>query len=245
MGHLFTLCMGTLLQFCHATIYTNDWAIKVRGDPESVKRIAEKYGFTNMGQIGDLKGYYSFRHQQTANRSTEFNKEVTNHLAKETKVEWLQQQVVLRRVKRTSRRSHVHATDTVTGHLQSPFHQFNLNHTVNVSWPLRNNLWYTSCSETNGCQFGMNILAAWRRGYTGKGVVVSVLDDGIEKEHPDLKPNYDPLASCDVNEQDQDPSPSYSNNAANSHGTQCAGTVAASANNSLCTVGVSFHARIG
>lgn len=27
-------------------------------------------------------------------------------------------------------------------------------------------------------------------GYTGKGVVVSVLDDGIEREHPDLEPNY-------------------------------------------------------
>lgn len=36
----------------------------------------------------------------------------------------------------------------------------------------------------------MNIAAAWRRGYTGKGVVVSVLDDGIEREHPDLKSNY-------------------------------------------------------
>lgn len=36
----------------------------------------------------------------------------------------------------------------------------------------------------------MNIAGAWRRGYTGKGVVVSVLDDGIEREHPDLKPNY-------------------------------------------------------
>uniref|UniRef100_A0A3Q2P1X4 SPC3 n=1 Tax=Fundulus heteroclitus TaxID=8078 RepID=A0A3Q2P1X4_FUNHE len=231
MGHLFTLWMGILLQFCHATIYTNDWAINVRGDPESVKKIAEKYGFTNMGQIGDLRGYYSFRHQQTINRSTEFNKEVTNHLAKETKVKWLQQQVVLWRVKRTSRSSHVHAS--------------NINHTVHFGWPLWNNLWYTRCSEANGCLSGMNIAAAWRRGYTGKGVVVSVLDDGIEREHPDLKPNYDPLASCDVSELDQDPSPSYSNDAANSHGTQCAGTVAASANNSLCTVGVSFHARIG
>lgn len=47
------------------------------------------------------------------------------------------------------------------------------------------------CSdESKGCQSYMNIAAAWRRGYTGKGVVVSVLDDGIEKEHPDLKPNY-------------------------------------------------------
>ncbi|KAF3848646.1 hypothetical protein F7725_015143, partial [Dissostichus mawsoni] len=36
----------------------------------------------------------------------------------------------------------------------------------------------------------MNIVGAWRRGFSGKGVVVSVLDDGIEGEHPDLKPNY-------------------------------------------------------
>lgn len=36
----------------------------------------------------------------------------------------------------------------------------------------------------------MNIGKAWGRGYTGKGVVVSVLDDAIDEEHPDLKPNY-------------------------------------------------------
>ncbi|XP_014834699.1 PREDICTED: proprotein convertase subtilisin/kexin type 5-like [Poecilia mexicana] len=243
MGHLFTLWMGTLLQLCHATIYTNDWAIK--GDPESVKRIAEKYGFTNMGQIGDLEGYYSVLHQQTANRSAEFNKEVTNHLAKEPKVEWLQQQVVLKRVKRTSRRSRLCGHDLVRRHLHPPIHQSAFKHNMHFSWPLGNDPWYTSCTEASGCQTGMNIAAAWRRGYTGKGVVVSVLDDGIEKEHPDLKPNYDPLASCDVNEQDQDPTPKHSKNAADSHGTQCAGTVAASANNSLCTVGVSFRARIG
>ena len=41
----------------------------------------------------------------------------------------------------------------------------------------------------------MNIKGAWNRGYTGKGVVVSILDDGIEKVHPDLKHNYVSVAS--------------------------------------------------
>lgn len=31
---------------------------------------------------------------------------------------------------------------------------------------------------------------AWEQGYTGKGIVVSILDDGIEKNHPDLEGNY-------------------------------------------------------
>ena len=36
----------------------------------------------------------------------------------------------------------------------------------------------------------MNVIPAWNNGYTGRGVVVSILDDGIEKDHPDLKRNY-------------------------------------------------------
>lgn len=36
----------------------------------------------------------------------------------------------------------------------------------------------------------MNIMGAWRRGYTGKDVVVTILDDGIERNHPDLVQNY-------------------------------------------------------
>ena len=36
----------------------------------------------------------------------------------------------------------------------------------------------------------MNISGAWRLGFTGKNVVVTILDDGIEKDHPDLIQNY-------------------------------------------------------
>ena len=36
----------------------------------------------------------------------------------------------------------------------------------------------------------MNVQEAWDMGYRGQGVVVSILDDGIEKDHPDLKNNY-------------------------------------------------------
>lgn len=36
----------------------------------------------------------------------------------------------------------------------------------------------------------MNVMEAWRRGYTGKGVVVTIMDDGIDYTHPDLTKSY-------------------------------------------------------
>lgn len=36
----------------------------------------------------------------------------------------------------------------------------------------------------------MNVQGAWSEGITGSGVVVTILDDGLEKDHPDLQKNY-------------------------------------------------------
>ena len=55
----------------------------------------------------------------------------------------------------------------------------------------------------------MNITGAWEQGYSGKGVVVTILDDGIEYNHTDLAENYDRQASFDINDNDHDPMPSY------------------------------------
>uniref|UniRef100_A0A669PGB6 furin n=1 Tax=Phasianus colchicus TaxID=9054 RepID=A0A669PGB6_PHACC len=103
--------------------------------------------------------------------------------------------------------------------------------------------WYLVSYNTN--QRDLNVRQAWEQGYTGKGIVVSILDDGIEKNHPDLEANYDPGASFDVNDQDPDPQPRYTQMNDNRHGTRCAGEVAAVANNGICGVGVAYNARIG
>lgn len=44
--------------------------------------------------------------------------------------------------------------------------------------------------KSSSCRSEMNILSAWQRGYTGRNVVVTILDDGIERSHPDLAQNY-------------------------------------------------------
>jgi subtilisin family serine protease len=47
----------------------------------------------------------------------------------------------------------------------------------------------TQNKGANG-RYDMNVEGAWALGYTGKGVVVSILDDGIQPNHPDLIKNY-------------------------------------------------------
>lgn len=46
------------------------------------------------------------------------------------------------------------------------------------------------CLQNRGDGFDMNVQKAWAMGVTGRGVAVTILDDGIETDHPDLKKNY-------------------------------------------------------
>ena len=118
-------------------------------------------------------------------------------------------------------------------------------------------MWYLNRRDDHN----MMVEGAWNLGMSGLGVAVTILDDGIEKDHPDLLRNYDPLSSTDVNDNDSDPSPRYLNyykkffnyqfifrydfSDSNRHGTRCAGQVAATPNNSLCIVGIAYNAQIG
>ena len=40
----------------------------------------------------------------------------------------------------------------------------------------------------------LNVIAAWNSGYTGKGIVVGVVDDGVNGSHPELQDNYVTIA---------------------------------------------------
>ncbi|XP_066567230.1 proprotein convertase subtilisin/kexin type 5b isoform X2 [Amia ocellicauda] len=220
------LWLALLLPLCRARIYTNHWAVRIAGGSEDADRIALKYGYKNLGQIGDLKDYYHFFHSRTIKRSTLSSRGRHNFISMEPKVEWIQQQVVKRRIKRDYKAS-------------AP-------QSIYFNDPKWTSMWYIHCNDDiNNCQSDMNIVGAWKRGYTGKNVVVTILDDGIERNHPDLIQNYDTQASYDVNGNDLDPMPRYDASNENKHGTRCAGEVAASANNSHCTVGIAYNAKIG
>lgn len=51
MELFFALWIGNFLHFCQAAIYTNHWALRIKGGAKSATGIAEKYGLTNMGQV--------------------------------------------------------------------------------------------------------------------------------------------------------------------------------------------------
>ena len=96
-------------------------------------------------------------------------------------------------------------------------------------WP---EMWFLNRGDDdNGNGLDMNVEEAWRQGVSGKGVVVTILDDGVEWSHPDLEKNYDAAASRDLNDRDADPFPRYDVFNSNKHGTRCAGQVSAAANN--------------
>lgn len=63
-----------------------------------------------------------------------------------------------------------------------------------VQDPLYSDQWYLNHGARGG--FDMNVQGAWRLGATGKGVVVTILDDGIQTDHPDLQLNYVRLIIC-------------------------------------------------
>jgi subtilisin family serine protease len=92
----------------------------------------------------------------------------------------------------------------------------------------------------------MNVPAVWNRGFTGEGVIVAVLDDGVDLQHPDLANNiwvnpneianngidddgngfFDDVWGWDFVDGNNDPNPDLYN----AHGTHVAGTVAAQRN---------------
>ncbi|XP_052087874.1 furin-like protease kpc-1 [Mytilus californianus] len=86
----------------------------------------------------------------------------------------------------------------------------------------------------------MKVSSAWSAGYTGTGIVIAVLDDGIQTDHPDLAANVDTANDLDIYNFDDDPNPS----SGYSHGTQVSGLIAAVKDNSICVVGVAFNSTL-
>ncbi|CAG0879135.1 unnamed protein product [Cyprideis torosa] len=219
--------------------YSNEFAVHIPGGVDVANTVAEKHGFVNLGQIGSLEGFYTFAHHSIRKRSTEKSDHLHGRLSSDEEVHWVEQQVVKNRKRRVPQFAFFGSPNVNIGPSFDRTSRTQFNYQFND--PLYPEQWFISGKSASG--HNMNIIPAWRLGYTGKGVVVSILDDGIQHTHPDLLLNYDPQASYDINNRDGDPMPQDNND--NKHGTRCAGEVAAEAGNNVCGVGVAYNASIG
>ncbi|KAJ6219529.1 hypothetical protein RDWZM_005341 [Blomia tropicalis] len=248
----------------NAHVFTNQFVIESKYDPDHIKILAQQHGFDYLGHI--FGNFHHLKHRKIAKRSVEGADE-RHHgpLNLHPSVISLKQQTLKRRTKRdfletpTKRRNHVRKevlpfySSSHQRHFQQahpPLLPFSREYLISAhdydnqvkfddpQWP---RMWYLN----RGNGLDMNVEGAWMKNITGRNVVVTILDDGLEKDHPDLMINYDPKASTDVNGLDDDPMPRYDIIDSNRHGTRCAGEVAANANNSVCAVGVAFNAKVG
>ncbi|KAI1732434.1 subtilase family domain-containing protein [Ditylenchus destructor] len=229
----------------------DEWVVEIDGGLEEAQWVASLTGCKLLGKMKGFDHMYVMRHSKEASPGTvrsllKRSKRDTNEkVPKETKslselvkelkqVKFVEHQQYLARRKRFA--------------INKQFSNLNKESTFNdpyfaEQWQLHESVILNYPYDISPLRVDHHISDVWQMGYTGKGVVVTIIDDGIDYTHDDLRPNYDPLASYDLNDDDDDPMPTLDE--INSHGTRCAGEVAMAANNSRCGVGVAYNAKIG
>uniref|UniRef100_A0A8C7PQ70 Neuroendocrine convertase 1 n=1 Tax=Oncorhynchus mykiss TaxID=8022 RepID=A0A8C7PQ70_ONCMY len=210
--------------------YLNEWAVEIPGGPDAARSIAKELDYRLVRQIGTLENHYLFKHQTHPSRTKRSADHITKRLSEDDRVSWAEQQYEKQRSKRAS----------LGSCRNCPVDKL-------FDDPMWNQQWYLQDTRTSSSlpKLDLHVIPVWRKGITGKGVVITVLDDGLEWNHTDIYPNYDAAASYDFNDNDPDPFPRYDSTNENKHGTRCAGEIAMQADNNKCGVGVAYNSKVG
>ncbi|KAK2827642.1 hypothetical protein Q7C36_018568 [Tachysurus vachellii] len=211
--------------------YLNEWAVEVPGGLYAAQTIANELGYDLVRQIGALENHYLFKHYYHPSRTKRSADHITKRLSEDDRVSWAEQQYEIKRSRRAPLGGE--CKDCSVDKLFDD--------------PMWNQQWYLQDTRTSSSlpKLDLHVIPVWKKGITGKGVVITVLDDGLEWNHTDIYPNYDPDASYDFNDNDPDPFPRYDSTNENKHGTRCAGEIAMQADNNKCGVGVAYNSKVG
>ncbi|GFN77916.1 neuroendocrine convertase 2-like [Plakobranchus ocellatus] len=249
--------------------YLNAFAIKLKEGErrDSAERIAFEYGFRLKAELPHSE-IFVLERPGSRSRSKRSAERHLDSLLKDPRIEHAQQEVLLRRAKRrivhdkqlelpirTIPDSSLYKRIQVAPSLAQRDNVYGRSRgTANFKDPLFKDMWYLVNEGQSGGERGLdlNVGVVWENGITGKGVVVCILDDGVDHTHPDLKDNYDEIAivlplyhfhicPCpQISSASMPELPMWT-----CHGTRCAGEIAAAANNDICGVGVAYESRIG
>uniref|UniRef100_A0A0R3RJB0 P/Homo B domain-containing protein n=1 Tax=Elaeophora elaphi TaxID=1147741 RepID=A0A0R3RJB0_9BILA len=204
--------------------YGNEWVVEIVGGPQEAKDIARAVGYKYIAPVRGFDNVYIFSKENHRGKRKADSKS-TLALCRHKHVLWAEQQRVHKRFKR----DHIDAASSALNDVNYSNNVFFNDPFWPQQWNLVSNEIIQKNSRTiNGQPISMHVMKAWELGYTGKGVVVTILD---------------PQASYDLNDNDPDPMPKF--NELNRHGTRCAGEVVMTPNNSFCGVGIAYNAKIG
>uniref|UniRef100_A0A8C4IQ24 Neuroendocrine convertase 1 n=1 Tax=Dicentrarchus labrax TaxID=13489 RepID=A0A8C4IQ24_DICLA len=210
--------------------YLNEWAVEIPGGLAAAELIAKELDYQLVRQIGALEDHFLFKHRNHPSRMKRSASHITRRLSEDDRVLWAEQQYEKQRNKRASLGE---CRDCPVDKLFDD--------------PMWNQQWYLQDTRTSSSlpKLDLHVIPVWQKGITGKGVVITVLDDGLEWNHTDIYSNYDAAASYDFNDNDPDPFPRYDSTNENKHGTRCAGEIAMQADNNKCGVGVAYNSKVG
>ncbi|KAL2294807.1 hypothetical protein Nmel_008558 [Mimus melanotis] len=152
-------------------LFLNEWAAEIPAGPDAARAIADELDYDLVGQIGSLKNHYLFRHKSHPRRSRRSAIHITKRLSDDERVSWAEQQYEKKRTKRAS----------VRDSAESLFND-----------PMWNQQWYLQDTRITPSlpKLDLHVIPVWQKGFTGKGVVITVLDDGLEWNHTDIYANY-------------------------------------------------------
>lgn len=117
--------------------------------------------------------------------------------------------------------------------------------TTNATYPndpLFSYQWHLKNTGQNGGTAGIdvNIVDVWDS-YRGNGILIGIVDDGLQTGHTDLWQNVNTAIDIDFNGGDKDPNPNVTEDF---HGTSCAGVAAARGNNGRGVCGAAPEATL-
>ncbi|XP_030641192.1 neuroendocrine convertase 1-like [Chanos chanos] len=224
------------------------YAVEMEGGSQAARALAEQHGLQFISRIGNLKDHFTLR----TRAGTVANPALEKSLSVRTEVKWVQRQqalhrdtrAVIRRLNNTTQYNFDEVPDQQQGEQATEEAIPDSLHFNDPLWPMQWELFNYGRYSSRGVD--LNVMPVWRKNITGNGVVVTIIDDGLDHTNPDLRKNYEAYASFDLRGAhglSHDPMPHRDEE--NGHGTKCAGEVAMEANNSYCGVGIAFNARIG
>jgi kexin len=242
MRYSLLLSLLASIASCARDYAVNDYyALHLDPATSSPSDIARHLGLRHEGQLGSLDDHHIFsapKHQndiveesiQELKRRRKRKRDYTAHVLDGV---LLNEKQVLRKrlVKRSVLPPRAEGTSAVDTRAQ-------VAKSLNIVDPIFNEQWHIYNTQEVG--HDLNVTGVWAMGITGKGATVSIIDDGLDMDSLDLKPNYFAKGSYDFNEQVDEPKPRLVDD---QHGTRCAGEVAA-AKNDVCGVGVAYDSRI-